>query len=262
MQPRSKLNECATSSPLPGPLWRIDPERTLFVGPLSYNAPHQHGAPVFLAGIYGPFGLRSGATWHSCRTAIVPAGLPHELHVGHSPIGVFYIEPTLSGVGTFRCLMHDTREVDGVLLGARGDLTVMRQLWEDPSSAGWTNLALDDLMSFCRPAAADSADPRVGEAMKALFCRPHAVTSATDLAARVGLSSSRFQHLFTRGVGVPFRRYRAWIRMRRAISEIVDGSNFTSAAHAAGFADQAHFNNDFRRTFGAPPSVSLRGLRT
>jgi methylphosphotriester-DNA--protein-cysteine methyltransferase len=45
----------------------------------------------------------------------------------------------------------------------------------------------------------------------------------------------RFQHLFTQEVGVPFRRYRAWNRMRMAISEIVKGSNFTTAAHAAGF---------------------------
>ncbi|WP_245425620.1 hypothetical protein [Phyllobacterium brassicacearum] len=35
-------------------------------------------------------------------------------------------------------------------------------------------------------------------------------------------------------MGVPFRRYRAWNRMRAAISEIVNGSNFTTAAHAAG----------------------------
>ncbi|WKL39567.1 helix-turn-helix domain-containing protein (plasmid) [Sinorhizobium meliloti] len=81
------------------------------------------------------------------------------------------------------------------------------------------------------------------------------------LAKSLGLSSSQFQRVFTREVGVPFRRYRAWNRMRVAISEIVNGSNFTTAAHTAGFSDQAHFTNDFRRTFGAPPSVSLLALR-
>jgi AraC-like DNA-binding protein len=49
--------------------------------------------------------------------------------------------------------------------------------------------------------------------------------------------------------------------MRRAIEEIVAGANFTAAAHAAGFADQAHFAHDFRRTFGAPASRSLSGVR-
>jgi AraC-like DNA-binding protein len=49
--------------------------------------------------------------------------------------------------------------------------------------------------------------------------------------------------------------------MRAAIREIVNGSSFTRAAHAAGFADQAHFAHDFRRTFGAPASRSLTNLR-
>jgi AraC-like DNA-binding protein len=67
--------------------------------------------------------------------------------------------------------------------------------------------------------------------------------------------------VFAEHVGVPFRRYRAWHRLRAAIREIVEGSNFTTAAHAAGFADQAHFAHDFRRTFGAPASRSLGRVR-
>jgi hypothetical protein len=32
-------------------LWHLDPGRTLFIGPLDYNASHQHGAPVYLTGL-------------------------------------------------------------------------------------------------------------------------------------------------------------------------------------------------------------------
>ena len=38
-------------------------------------------------------------------------------------------------------------------------------------------------------------------------------------------------------------------------------SNFTEAAHAAGFADQPHFARDFRRRFGAPASPGLSSVR-
>jgi AraC-like DNA-binding protein len=85
--------------------------------------------------------------------------------------------------------------------------------------------------------------------------------AVTDAAALVGLSASRFQHLFAADVGVPYRRYRAWQRMLAAIREIVAGSNFTMAAHAAGYADQAHFAHDFRRMFGASASPSMVNVR-
>jgi hypothetical protein len=57
-------------------LWDISDGRTFFTGPLHYNASHQHGAPVFLAVIYGSFPLRlHGGNWLSCRTAVIPAGV-------------------------------------------------------------------------------------------------------------------------------------------------------------------------------------------
>jgi AraC-like DNA-binding protein len=60
---------------------------------------------------------------------------------------------------------------------------------------------------------------------------------------------------------VPFRRFRVWLRLRRAIGEIIGGSTFTDAAYAAGFADQAHFSRAFRQAFGASASPSLRKVR-
>jgi AraC-like DNA-binding protein len=81
--------------------------------------------------------------------------------------------------------------------------------------------------------------------------------SAAAAASTVGLSPSRFQHLFTQEVGVPFRRYRGWQRLRAAIREAAHGTSLTAAAHAAGFADQAHFSRAFRLAFGAPPSRGL-----
>jgi AraC-like DNA-binding protein len=50
-------------------------------------------------------------------------------------------------------------------------------------------------------------------------------------------------------------------RMLRAIREIVSGANLTNAAHAAGYADQAHFAREFRRTFGASASAGIIDAR-
>jgi AraC-like DNA-binding protein len=243
-------------------LWHVDEARTLFAGPLQYNASHQHGAPVYLAGLYGPFGLRvRGNSWLTCRTAVIPAGVPHELDVGGSPIAVFYIEPSSAGADALMPLVGNSRETDGVLVGSTGEIGLMRSLYEDRSSLAWAAPALIDLLGFAGQRARKAIDPRVSRVVETMRERYDDLALVAELAGQVGLSASRFQHLFTESVGVPFRRYRAWARMRAAIGEIVAGRNFTTAAHAAGFSDQAHFAHDFRRTFGAPASVSLSKVR-
>ena len=264
-----RLYERAGASPAPapspaplGPLWHLDGERTCFIGPLTYNAPHQHGAPVFLAGIYNNFGLKIGAgPWRSCRTAVIPAGVVHELDIGGNPIGVLYIEPTLEGATTLAALTSSAEEADGALIGAGGESSVLRELWENAGSVEFAGAALDDLLSFATGRARRRIDPRIVHALAALEAAPDDASGVSHACAQAGLSPSRFQHLFTQEVGVPYRRYRAWTRMRAAIAAVADGSSFTHAAHAAGFFDQAHFGHDFRRTFGAPPSWSLDGVR-
>lgn len=244
-----------------GPLWHLGQDVTLFIGPLDYNAHHQHGAPVFLAGVYAPFKLRAqGGRWESCVTAIVPAGVVHELEVGGYPIAVFYVEPRL-GVASLLSLARGMSEQDGVFIGKSGAPGLFRELYEDAAAPAWTGLALQDLLGFCDRHASRHMDARVARAVDFVIQTPDGGTSIRKAADSVGLSSSRLQHLFTQEVGVPFRRYVAWNRMRIALRAITRGSNFTRSAHEAGFCDQAHFNHDFYRTFGAPPSRSLTNLR-
>lgn len=243
-------------------LWDISDGRTFFTGPLHYNASHQHGAPVFLAGIYGSFRLRlHGGDWLSCRTAVIPAGVLHELDVGGDPLTVFYIEPNIAGVGALQPLIRNTREAHGALVGTAGEVAFMRELYEDRYNPGWTAQPLDDLLGFAgRRAQAAPLDPRLSQVVDYLCEHGDDLTSVATLAGTVGLSPSRFQHLFTQQIGVPFRRYRGWNRMRKAIREIIKGHNFTVAAHATGFSDSAHFSHEFRKTFGAPPTVGLQRL--
>ncbi|MBA3554398.1 MAG: AraC family transcriptional regulator [Gemmatimonadales bacterium] len=258
-----RLYERATTDPCElDALWHVEEGRTFFAGPLDYNASHQHGAPVYLAGLYGSFGLRmEGGKWLSCRTAVIPAGVRHELDIGGNPLAVFYIEPDLAGVDALTPLVRSAREVDGALVGSTGEVSLLRMLYEDRASTRWAGSALTDLLGFARRRASRQIDPRVSRVVESLYARYDDRTPVAQRAGWTGLSASRFQHLFTQEVGVPFRRYRAWHRMRAAIREIVRGSNFTTAAHAAGFADQAHFAHDFRRTFGAPASRSLSRVR-
>jgi AraC-like DNA-binding protein len=75
--------------------------------------------------------------------------------------------------------------------------------------------------------------------------------------ARTRLSRGHLQELFARDVGIGTRTYLLWRRLLHALAR-VGPLDLTAAAHAAGFADLAHFSRTTRRMLGYSPS-NLRG---
>jgi AraC-like DNA-binding protein len=262
MDDKRLYDRAAKASRPPSPLWHVDGECALFAGPLGYNAPHHHSVPVYLVGLQEPFRLRlGGGRWLSCRAAVIPAGTTYELDVRGEPIAVLYVEPTAGGANLLVPLLRDAREVDGAVVGGAGEVAPLRSLYESNGGAREASAVLDDLLRFCEPRSRRTLDARIARGVLHLQSCYDDRLPVAEVARHVGLSASRFQHLFAEEVGVPFRRYRSWHRLRAAIREVAKGESFTAAAHAAGFSDQAHFSNEFRRTFGAPPSASLRLAR-
>jgi AraC-like DNA-binding protein len=242
------------------PLWYLDRGRALFAGPLGRNARHRHSTPVFLAGLYGKFSLRVGdGAWRICRTAAIPAGLAYEFDMGGEPLAVLYAEASAGAHRISRFVRH-AEDVAGARVGDDGEVALLREMYEDRDSPSWIPRALDDLLGFAGRGE-PPLDSRVSRVVETLHENYADVRRVGAVAESVGLSPSRFQHVFSREIGVPFRRYRAWCRMRAAIGAVLSGSNLTAAAHEAGFADQAHFARDFRRTFGAPATPSLATVR-
>lgn len=252
----SRLNERA--APGRNSLWHVDDGWALFAGPLQHNDSHAHSTAVFLAGLYGTFRLRvAGSGWLSCRSAVIRAGTPYEFDIGGDPLGVFYLEPSVAGADALAPLVAGAHEVSGALV-SHADAPLLRSAFEQRTRPGRDALRAEvgDVVAHAKRTSRRLIDDRISRSVETLQAATKTV-SVTQVAASSGLSASRFQHLFTREVGVPFRRYRAWQRLRAAIREAALGSNLTTAAHSAGFADQAHFTREFRRTFGAPPSRGL-----
>lgn len=256
MSPPGRLNERAAPADA-GSLWHVDSGWAVFAGPLDRNALHAHSTAVYLAGLYGTFRLRvAGGAWLSCRSAVIRAGTPYEFDIGGDPLGVFYLEPNVAGAEALASLVEGGDDVNGALVGG-GDAAMLRTHYELRPGADDLRARMLDVVDFSRRKARRAMDARVARAVGAMQVHAAEAVSVADAAAVAGLSPSRFQHLFAREVGVPFRRYRSWQRLRVAIREVIGGSNYTTAAHAAGFADQAHFSRAFRASFGAPPSRGL-----
>jgi len=73
---------------------------------------------------------------------------------------------------------------------------------------------------------------------------------AGEVAMQLGLSESRFLHLFSEQMGIAWRPYLLWRRTICAVSAITQGKSATEAAHLAGFSDSSHLSRTFRSLFG------------
>jgi AraC-like DNA-binding protein len=80
------------------------------------------------------------------------------------------------------------------------------------------------------------------------------------IARRFGVPERTLQHLFKTHVGVGLkwiiRRYR--LMEAAELAESGQAQNWTEIAQALGYADQAHFTNDFTRMVGRPPTGHTR----
>ena len=77
-----------------------------------------------------------------------------------------------------------------------------------------------------------------------------------ELAAAVGLSCSRLQHLFREAVGCSVLTFIRNARMQTAAERLCRSDDSVAAiGSAVGYRDRRNFLRDFRETFGVTPSV-------
>ncbi|WP_155897163.1 helix-turn-helix transcriptional regulator [Bacteriovorax sp. BSW11_IV] len=75
------------------------------------------------------------------------------------------------------------------------------------------------------------------------------------IAKEVGLSSDRFRKVFKEEVGITFKNYLRWQKLRRAfhLLTVSPETKLVDIAHQSGFSDQAHMTKIIRETFGYNP---------
>ena len=102
----------------------------------------------------------------------------------------------------------------------------------------------------------------VGEARDRLHADLTVRPSLADLAAAVGVHPVTLARAFRRTFGCTVGEYLRRLRIERASEQLVTGSqSLAEIALAAGFADQSHFSNVFRRRVGMSPSAYRREAR-
>lgn len=77
--------------------------------------------------------------------------------------------------------------------------------------------------------------------------------SVADVAAGFGGSQRQFERVFRAAVGLGPKQFSSIHRFRHAAGLIARGAALADAAFDAGYADQSHMSNEFRRLAGASP---------
>lgn len=233
----------------------------LYAGPVGPTAIHSHHAFQLAVTREGTtITLRgSGREEVQCSTALIPSDAPHAIVSGCGYAQMLYVDPD----------SRDGRRLRVLDVGRDGDPHAWRRAGEplsQPTTADppqdWAQAEvvrrsmLDPLLGAAtRP---KPVHPALARAMKRLPERLAGPLRLRPLAAELGISEGRLAHLFGGEVGLPFRRYVAWLRLRRAAAALAAGDTVAGAAHHAGFADAAHFTRTFRRMFGIVPSEIAR----
>lgn len=133
----------------------------------------------------------------------------------------------------------------------------------DPDREPLSINALERSLLWCRRAAPREGavrletvpDSRVVRAKDIVIDRFREPLSVADVAASVGLSPSRFSHLFKRDTGMSLPRYLEAVRIQHArdLLAMTDHS-IGEVAYSIGYDDPLYFSKRFREANGACPS--------
>ncbi|MEH6422195.1 AraC family transcriptional regulator [Pseudomonas sp. CGJS7] len=102
-------------------------------------------------------------------------------------------------------------------------------------------------------AQAHAADPRLQRALDYIAAHYRDAVRIEDLCAATGLSSSYLIRAFRSRYGMTPHRYLIDRRIRAGRELLRRGESIADAAAATGFADQAHFQREFKRRVAATP---------
>jgi AraC-like DNA-binding protein len=219
-----------TNTEWTGRLW-LGRDFGLIHGVSGRTAPHSHYAHQIILAPQRPVTvLLDGATISASRLMIA-SHTRHAIIDAPDPLFTVYAEP----------LMFAEQALRDALFACELSLS-----------------ALDLALRQCPRRTLD--DPRIERALAAVDASLTDKVAARAVADSAHLSLSQLQRLFVTQVGLPVRRLVLWRRLRLAMASILSGVSATEAAHAAGFADSAHFSRSLKKLFGVTARQALQHI--
>lgn len=168
---------------------------------------------MLLIGLSGPISLTfPDGRQETCHSALVDAGVEHALDTAGEYMASLYLEPDAPEAGILKSgLLRNRPVVFDVLPTAIRHQGLERRLQSFDLTALLPNSALGQQ---------NRLDVRIARSLALLRQSGDEPVMRGTLADHVHLSESRFNHLFRSEMGISFRRYRSWSRLRSALYHV------------------------------------------
>jgi AraC-like DNA-binding protein/quercetin dioxygenase-like cupin family protein len=186
------------------------------------------------------------------RALWIPAGVRHEtLSDGAATMRTAYVQPNSCPIEWTNCTPVNVSPLVAELLGhlERNDL--------DPSARSHAEYLLVELLE---PVATFSfevrmpTDDRALHVAEMLIENPADDRTLTTWGADVGASSRTLARAFIAETGLPFARWRALVRLQRAIAALGSNETVAEVARQVGYESASAFVAAFRRETGITPA--------
>lgn len=245
-----------------GRLMWLGPTRVFYAGLLGATSQRSLGGHgIYVSPTGEPLRMRvAGGAWRSGELLAVPARVSHQVATEHPLVLNLLLEsesvdparlpPFLRHCGPVEAPAFAQRVRDG-----------HAQLLARASREGPAGFPDFDALFFGGALPPPVLDARIREAIARINADPAAPSPAEECAAAVGLSFSRFLHLFKAQTGVTFRAFRAWKRARSLLYHVDQPASLTDIALDTGYPDSTHFSHSIRQVYGLRPSDILAGSR-
>lgn len=218
----------------------------VFVGHIPRTDRHRHCSETWLFGLDGPLQVDLGpkAQRMAGTNLVIPRGVEHVLDAPDTRVGVVLVDPLRPGSDHNRITRHPlNRDWNALLSGPALTASDVGQLLAEAAEPG------------------NTLDRRVLGAAQWLDDHLSRNAPLDELAASLGLSGSRMQHLFVAQTGLRLRQYRTWMRLIKAARDAGATGSMTRAAYDNGFSNPSHLSSTFSNSFGITAASLLFGHR-
>lgn len=229
------------------PLLYLWNSKAMYLGSSFETGEHSHNAVQIVVSLQGKIKIAINGEWKEGDFFIIPPNTRHKT-VFLGMVGMLYADAE-----DVR-FVAQKNEMSGIPVET---IEKLKASFRSPPDVETAEKVYDEVMreaGFFRQQST-LMDERIRKCLDYIDTHSSESLSMEKICHDLHISESTFSHLFSKEVGIPFRRYLIWKRLKNAVYYFINADcSLTEAALEAGFTDQPHFTKSFKEIFGVQPS--------